>query len=181
MKEFTIKIVNARQVSWAVLSADVAFGFTDDAGAFHGVFTVPDVVLKKSPTKGYYFNGPSKLFMKNGEVQKDEEGRDRYLEFLKLYAEKGANPDKPSEFAVTSDAWEGRKHVIGLLVEAARTLGIDVDAPQRGRPAAKAPAAKAPAARAAVPARPTRPATAQTVVEEDDMGSAIGDDDELPF
>lgn len=175
-KDFAVRVVNARKVAWAELAADLAVGYTDN-GKFVGLFVVPDLVLKRKKSDGsYYYQGPRKPYIKNGEPVKDENGFDRYLEFFQLYREKGGGDD-PSAVATTKASWEFRKYLISLLVDAAQKIGVDVDA----RPAARSntrtsrPAPRREAAKAA-------PEAAATVIDEDEVGAPGDDeDDSWPF
>lgn len=171
-RPITFKFINSRKVSFASLAADLAIGYTDDAGKFVGLFVVPDFLLKKSPTKGYYYQGPSKPYMKDGEHQVDEAGYKRYLEFFRLFTEKGAGED-PTKYSPTKSAHEGRKYLIGLLVDEMGKLGVDDTAPAARTPKASTRTATAKA---------TKPVAAKTVIEEDSVG-AVGDDDDsdMPF
>jgi hypothetical protein len=173
-RNIAFKFINSRKVSFASLAADLAIGYNDDAGKFVGLFVVPDFLLKKSPTKGYYYQGPSKPYMKDGEHQIDDAGYKRYLEFFRLFSEKGAGED-PTKYSPTKSAHEGRKYLIGLLVDEMGKLGVTDDA----APAARAP--KASTRTATVKA--TRPATAKTTIEENSVDAVDSDtdDDDMPF
>lgn len=166
-RTIAFKLINSRKVSFAPLATDLAIGYTDDAGKFVGLVVIPDFLLKKSPTKGYYFSGPSKPFMKNGEQQVDDNGYKRYLEFFKLYSEKGAGTD-PEKYSPTKAAFEFRKYLIGLMVDELNKLGGE-DA---------APAARKPAART-TSARPSKPVAAVTVIDDDEVGIPGMDDEDL--
>ena len=169
-KSIAFKFINSRKVGFALLASDLAIGYTDDGGRFVGLFTVPDFLLKKSATKGYYYQSPSKKYLKNGEPVKDDNGYDRYLEFFRLFTEKGAGQD-PDKYSPTKASFEARKFLIGLLVKELESLG--------GETAAPAPRA---ATRNTAPARSTRPTAATTAIEEDEIAVPGGDeDDDLPF
>lgn len=171
-KTIAFKFINSRKVSFALLAADLAIGFNGEGGKFVGLFVVPDFLLKKSETKGYYYQGPSKPYIKNGEHQKDDNGYNRYLEFFRLYTEKGAGTE-PDKYSPTKQAFEGRKRIIALLVEELQRLGAD--APTQ----AAAPRA---AARTAAPARATRPAAVTSAIAEEEVaGPGVDEDDDMPF
>lgn len=177
-RNITFKVINARKVSFAELAADIAIGYTNDAGQFIGLFVVPDFLLKKSPTKGYYYQGPSKPYIKDGEHLVDDNGYKRYLEFFRLYSEMGAGDD-PSKSSPTKNAFEARKHIIAILVEAMNQLGGDSGASSSSRAPGRAPSR--PAA-ATAPARSARPAKAQTQIEEEEVAAPGDDDDDsMPF
>lgn len=173
-KNIAFKFINSRKVSFAKLAADLAIGFTANDGKFVGLFVVPDFLLKESPTKGYYFTGPSKPYLKDGVHQVDDNGYKRYLEFFKLYTEKGANSAEPDKYAATKPAFEARKHIIGLLVKELESLG------DSGSSQAAAPRA---ATRQVAPARATRPTQAKQAIEEIEVAVPGGedDDDDMPF
>lgn len=178
-RTITFKVINARTVPFAALSADIAIGYTDQNNQFVGLFIIPDFLLKKSPTKGYYYQAPSKPYIKDGEHQVDEQGYKRYLEHFRLFTEKGAGAD-PDKMAPTKGAWDARKHIIGLLVEAMNALGGD-SAEQSAPPARRAAPRQSGAAQASGRAA-ARPAAAATVIDEDEVDSPLeDDDDDMPF
>lgn len=173
-REFAVRIVNARTVSFAPMACDVAIGYTEGDGKFVGLAIVPDFILKKSATKGYYFSGPSKPFVKNGEIQKDDNGYDKHLEFWKLYGEVGGGKD-PNAYGITNAAWEFRKYLIQLMVETYESLG---GSSAGGSGGAKKPAKPAARRQAAKPA----PAAAATAIDEDEVGMPDDEeDDSYPF
>jgi hypothetical protein len=172
-KEIAFKFINSRKVSFAVLASDLSIGYKDDTGKYTPLFVIPDFLLKKSPTKGYYYQGPSKPYMKDGVHQQDDNGYNRYLEFFRLYTEKGAGKE-PDKFAPTSAAFDARKYLIGLMVEELNQLGGEAEAAP-ARPAARS-------TRTAAPAKATRPAAAATEIEEEEIAVPCDDEDEpLPF
>lgn len=168
-KEITFRVSNARKVSFGVMSCDINIGVTE-GDKFIGMFTVPDFILKKNE-KGYYYQEPSKPYIKNGEHQVDDQGYKRYLKFFKLYEEKGAGQD-PEKYAATKDAFAARSHLIDLMVEKAKSLGW-------------LEGATTTTAKRSAPARTTRqapPASAKTTIEENEGSSPFGeDDDSIPF
>lgn len=172
-RDFDVRIINARKVSFALMACDVAIGYRDENNKFVGVFTVPDFILKKNE-RGYYYSEPSKPYIKNGvHVEKEDANgvvRKQYLKFFKLYEEKGADKNDPSRYAATSAAFEGRKGLIGKMVEAMERLGLGEDVSD----------APAPRARTPKPARTTKPVAARTEIDEDE-GESLVDDDDLPF
>jgi hypothetical protein len=173
-KEIAFKFINSRKVSFAVLASDLSIGYKDDSGKYTPLFVIPDFLLKKSATKGYYYQGPSKPYMKDGVHQQDDNGYNRYLEFFRLYTEKGAGKE-PDKYAPTGAAFEARKYLIGLLVAELNQLGGEAEATP-ARPAARATRSAATAPRA------TRPAEAATAIEEEEV-AVPGDEEEdpLPF
>lgn len=173
-KEIAFKFINSRKVSFASLAADLAIGYTGEGGKFVGLFVVPDFLLKKSPKSGYYYQGPSKPYIKDGVHQVDDNGYKRYLEFFRLFSEKGAGED-PTKYSPTKAAHEARKYIIGLLVDELGKLGGE-DATQSAAPARSK-------ARSTAPARAARPTTAKTQIDEDVVDSVdeSEDDDDMPF
>lgn len=170
-KNIAFKFINSRKVTFALLASDLAIGYTGEDGKFVGLFVVPDFLLKKSETKGYYFQAPSKPYMKNGEHQVDDAGYKRYLEFFRLFTEKGAGAD-PEKYSPTKASFDARKHIIGLLVKELERLGgaSTTEAPKRA------------ATRTTAPARTTRPTAAATSIDEEEVSVPGGDeDDDLPF
>lgn len=169
-KNITFKVINARKVSFAVLAADIAVGYTGDSEEFVGLFVIPDFLLKKSPTKGYYYQGPSKPFMKEGVHQEDDKGYKRYLEFFRLYTEKGAGAE-PEKYSPTKASWDARKHIIAILVEALAQVGGETEVVPVKR-----------ATQRTAPARSTRPVGKTTTIDEEAVGVPSEDaDEDMPF
>lgn len=176
-----LQVVDARaSKGFALMRADVAIGTRID-GEFKGIFVVPGIQLaKKKDGSGYYYLPPFEYVIDKdtGERVIGEDGYPKKREFFNLFMAIGGNKNNPQNKGIVSEAYEGRKALIGLLVEAFENLGSGATADSNsGRGASRAPA------RGQAPARPAAvaqaPANANTAVE--DEGFAGEEDDDLPF
>lgn len=181
-KQLAFRVVNARTgLNWCRMVADLAIGYQDDSGAFVGLFEVRGCVLKNGQ-KGAYVQFPSKPRIKNGEHQTDDEGRPIYDSTFDLYMELGAGND-PEKRAPTEKAWEARRYVIELFETAEQGASAETSGRGGARKAAASPP-RSGTPRTAPPKPPApkaAPAMAQTTIDDDEAGSPLGDDDDLPF
>jgi hypothetical protein len=131
MNGVTYKVTDARLGrDRALMFFNLAIGWTDESGEFHGQFQVRDFILKqKNDGTGYYYSAPSKVRKKGGEVVKDDKGYDVYDDIFDLYFTVGGNPKEPTKRSAPSEAWEARKDII----EQAVTVYKDLVAAQSGR------------------------------------------------
>jgi hypothetical protein len=169
-RQLTFRLVNCKKIQTnSLMVFDLAVGYTQDT-TFVGIVEVRGCWLKqKRDGSGNYVSFPSKLRVRNGEVQKDDNGYDIYDNIVDLYMEQGANPQKPDGKAPTEAAWNFRRW---LIEEATKTYS------QLSADSGSGPARPAKVAKAAQQA--PKPAAAPTVTD-DDFDYGPEDDDGFPF
>lgn len=191
-RNIAFKIINPRSGGqYAELACDVAVGYTDENGKFVGLFENRGFFLKKSKKGEYYYQAPSKPRLKNIEygaptaegvpitatIPLDDNGYKIYDNAFDLYLEKGAGDD-PNKRAPTSNAWDARKYLLGLMVEALNTREESESANTGRGSAPRAPARAAPA-----PAKAkAKPAAVKEEIEEEEVGTPTEEeDDDFPW
>jgi hypothetical protein len=153
----------------ALMVFGIGIGYEDEGGNFTGLVSIRDCWLKqKNDGSGNYVSFPSKMRVRDGEPVIDDNGYKVYDNFVDLYMEKGANPQKPDTRAPTQAAWAWRAWVIKEATAVYDQLKTEQPAQQQ------ATAAAAPAA-----AKQRRPAAAQVVVEDNFQDD--DDSDDFPF
>jgi hypothetical protein len=170
-RQLTFRLINCKKVQAnSLMVFDLAVGYTQDT-TFTGILEVRGCWLKqKRDGSGNYVSFPSKLRVRNGEVQKDDNGYDIYDNIVDLYMEQGANPQKPDGRAPTEAAWNFRR----WLIEEATKTYTQLAADEGTGPARQA-------AKSAKSTKQTpKPAAAQTATH-DDFDYEDEDDGGFPF
>jgi hypothetical protein len=119
--KFATRVDRARKGGGsALMFFNLNIGITNEGGEFQGLLTATDFVLMKSKKGDFFFKGPSKQRIKNGEVQM-KDGYPIYDEQVKLYGEDGAG--EGGKWGVTKLAFALRNKIIEQAAKAYEELG----------------------------------------------------------
>lgn len=180
-KTLTFKLLNCRAIdSFALMGFDLAVGYTTE-DRFVGVLEIRGCLLKrKRDGSSNFVSFPAKLrTTRDGAAATDENGYKIYDNIVDLYAEVGANAERPDSRSVTEAGWGFRK----WLIDEATTAYEQLAATEKGRgkaaPAGGPPRGGSKPVPAAAPK--ARPAAAATRVADVPVETAEDDGEDWPF
>jgi hypothetical protein len=116
--KFAVRVDRARKgSSSALMFFNLNIGYTD-GGEFVPLLVGTDFVLMAKKAGGYFFKGPSKQRIRNGEAVK-KDGYNVYDEMVKMYGEEGDG----GKFGLTKLSNGLRENIIKQATEAYEALG----------------------------------------------------------